>query len=73
MHYAEKKSNPENKEKIGFFPFSFFLFFQKTYFFKGGVMYAKNQKNHFFVFCGIHYVQPEHGKEKKVTKSVKNS
>jgi hypothetical protein len=28
------------------------------------VMYAKNRKNHFFVFFGIHYVQPnpENGK-----------
>ena len=23
------------------------------------VMYAKNRKNHFFVFFGIHYVQPK--------------
>jgi len=27
------------------------------------VMYAKNRKNHFFVFFGIHYVQPNNSKQ----------
>ena len=32
------------------------------------VMYAKNRKNHFFVFFGIHYVQPQ----KTLQKTTKN-
>jgi len=32
------------------------------------VMYAKNRKNHFFVFFGIHYVQPYGHMSKKLKK-----